>query len=93
MVFTTGELYEILPMVVRHDGDMYFLSIHKISKGTVTEYKTNEGKYLFDTSRRGKTLRSSIIRMLKLLIDNDFIKNDPIKYMMDEDKLIDVNKI
>lgn len=96
MELTTGELYEILPSMIKFNKKLYFPIIIKTSKKTYIEYKMNDfdgGGTLFNTYKGGQTLRFALIEMLKLLIENDLMVNDSIKQITNERGLIDIIKI
>ena len=88
---TTGELFEYLPCVINRDNCLYFPVIIKTTTGTIIEYKNNNNEYLCNTRRKGKTLRSALIKTLNLLIDLDIIKKDIT--LDNDEKLVDIQYV
>jgi len=84
--YTASELSRLLPSLVSHEGDMYFINIFKGNNGWIVEYKTNtlgtlitpdgiepKKNSLFSTFRRDYNLAKAMSQMLILLISNNLI--------------------
>lgn len=70
------ELYSLLPFRVVDDKYEYFLVVHKVQDGVITEYRSNEQEdgrryYFGNTYRKGYSLRESLVRMYKWLYSNE----------------------
>lgn len=76
--FSTDELYEMLPSMIRFKNDEligeYFLHLMKSTskKQTMIYYIDNDNNHLAKTYRTGKTLRESIIVMINWLKEFEY---------------------
>ena len=72
---TTDSLFNMLPVYIIYDNDMYYSKLCKGEKGAYIEYQNKQKKALFDTYRRENTLREVLIKYLELLNRYNLLKN------------------
>lgn len=85
--YTVAELMSLLPPMVRHNGEDYFLYVIKGFNRHIVNYRTNRGEFavneqgelnmpvshLFKTFRSDKSLAWALSEMAALLLEHDLM--------------------
>ena len=87
---TTDELFDLLPAYIMDNNEIYFNLIRKSERSVNIEFlNRKKTKILFNTYRRGDTLKEVLIEYLELLNRNDLLKK-PDNYFVE---MIQISKI
>jgi hypothetical protein len=88
---TTDALFNMLPVYIIYDNDMYYSKICRGEKGAYIEYQNKQKKALFDTYRRENTLREVLMKYLELLNRYNLLKK-PNNYFVEMLKIAEIQK-
>jgi hypothetical protein len=80
----TETIWKGLPNDVIHKGSFYYLSVSKGRYGTLVEYVSKDSKVLHDTGIVGSSLRTALIAMHRLLVEDNLIQTNLLTLIQQE---------